>query len=192
MQALKLVSVSSALMLGLASIAKLCKQSGKRSHAVAERATQLGVSLMTAGATRPAAEILSFACVIGGDAAAAGTIHECCEQLTRQILEVGSGVTGWALVLGAVYRSVGGIALQSLLPQSVGTLISLASKATAERALLSSISFWQLLYPFFGAFDCFCFWRGLGGRRGRCVLTCPLRQNRTPSICSLCIPCRHR
>lgn len=80
-------------------------------------------------------EVLSFAAVIGGDRAAVATTRMACARLTAATAPQppsapAAAATGdprpWALALGAVHRSVGGITLQPLLATIVTALTAYA------------------------------------------------------------------
>ena len=100
-------------------------------HTIGHLACEATTSLQSA--ERAGAEVLSFAAVIGGDAAAVHIVKLCCQSLSKPAALDGKApqphLNGWALALGATHRTVGGIVLQKALPDVVTTLISLAKGA---------------------------------------------------------------
>ena len=81
--------------------------------------------------------MLSFAAVIGGDVMALQTAKQCCRELTSATAPADKpppDVRHWALVLGAVHRTVGGIVLRTCLAEIVTGLMAYAKNDAIARS----------------------------------------------------------
>lgn len=145
---LRVPGICAVALIGLSQVAKSCKATGRSLPKLSQLAHDLSLSLLAVGppATRAAIEILSFAAVMGGDSAARSTAKLACSRLNSA---APSGPTAapsnppstgpvdprpWALALGAVQRSAGGVTLQPLLAEIITALTAYARNEAAMRA----------------------------------------------------------
>lgn len=147
---LRVPGICAVALIGLSQVAKNCKATGRSHPKLSELAHDLSLSLLAVGppATRAAIEVLSFAAVMGGDAAARSTAKLACSRLNAAAPAgpaappsnppssggVGGDPRPWALALGAVQRSAGGVTLQPLLAEIITALTAYARNDVAMRA----------------------------------------------------------
>ena len=145
---LRVPGICAAALMGLSQVAKSCKATGGSLPVLSALARDLALALLAVGpcATRAAIEILSFAAVMGGDAAARATAKLACSQLNfaapagpaaAPAIAPSGGPADprpWALALGAVQRSAGDVTLQPLLADVITALTAYARNDAAMRA----------------------------------------------------------